>query len=148
MSQFFVLAPRYRLDDELPWLEGIDPSRHYWIAVNGQASLTIAIPGLNAACPSEWKQTLRQFRALQPGEQMILWRVANSCSIHCISENCYAIASSIQNAPVWHLFDRETLESLLITGHPDWQCSPKDIDLGRQMLMRSFQHASATSIVG
>lgn len=148
MSQLFVLAPRYRLDDESLWLEGIDPARHYWIAVNGQSALTVAIPGLSVSCPSEWKQAIRQFHALRLGEAMQLARTASSCTIHCISENCYAIASEVQNAPVWHLFDRETIESLLGTAHPDWQCSAKDIDLGRRMLMRSFQQSSATSAVG
>ena len=147
MSQLFVLSPRYRLDDESLWLEGIDPARHYWIAVNGEITLTVAIPGLTVSCITQWKQTIRQFRSLLPGQQMDLVRAASSCSIHCISENCYAIASSIQEAPVWHLFDQETLESLLRTAHPDWQCSPKDIDLGRQMLMRSFQQTTAISKV-
>ncbi|MBD2184828.1 hypothetical protein [Aerosakkonema funiforme] len=142
MKQPFVLAPRYRLDDESIWLEGIDPARHYWIAVNGENSLKVAIPGLTVSCITEWKQSVRKFRALQPGQQMDLLRAANACSIHCISENCYAIASEIQGFPVWHLFDAEALENLLRTGHPDWQFSPKDIDLGRQIIWRSFQQAT------
>jgi hypothetical protein len=69
---------------------------------------------------------------------MELSRVASTCTIHCISQNCYAIATEIAGAPIWHLFDQETLESLLMTGHPDWKCSPKDVDLGRRMLARSW----------
>lgn len=148
MSQLFVLSPRYRLDDESPWLLGIDPARNYWISVNGETDLSVAIPGLTVSCLSEWKQKIRQFHLLMPGEQIDLVRAASSCQIHCISENCYAIASEIQDAPVWHLFDRETLESLLRTSHPDWQCSPKDIDLGRQMLMRVLKNSAAISTIG
>lgn len=140
----FCLSPRYRLDDELPWLEGIDPSRHYWIKVNGESSLTVAIPGLLVSSMDEIKQAMKQFRSLQPGEQMTLERVASNCIIHCISSNCYAVETEIQDAPVWHLFDRETLDSLLITAHPDWQCAPSGIELGRRLLVRSLQQATAT----
>ncbi|WP_017319426.1 hypothetical protein [Mastigocladopsis repens] len=144
MEASICLSPRYRLDDELPWLEGIDPSRHYWIAVNGDKNLTVAIPGLTVSSISELKQTIRKFRSLQPGEQMILARVASTCTIQCVSPNCYAVEAQINGFPVWHLFDQETLESLLRTAHPDWQCAPKDIELGRKLLMRSFQQAAVT----
>nr|WP_155750210.1 hypothetical protein [Scytonema sp. UIC 10036] len=140
----FCLSPRYRLDDELPWLEGIDPSRHYWIAVNGDKSLTVAIPGLTVSSINELKQFLREFRALQPEERMVLTRLASACTIYCISSNCYAIEGEINGAVVWHLFDQETLESLLRTAHPDWQCASKDIELGRNLLMRSFQQTAAS----
>ena len=143
MTQPFILSPRYRLDDESPWLEGIDPSRHYWISVNSDAGFEVAIPGLCVSSRQEWKQSIRQFRSLQPGEQMDLVRIANRCTIHCISDNCYAIAADVAGAPVWHLFDKETLDSLLMTSHPDWQCAPKDMDLGRQLLARSLQQVKA-----
>lgn len=143
MSQLFALSPRYRLDDDLPWLEGIDPSRHYWINVNGDNKLTIAIPGLTVSSSSEFKQAIRQFRSLQPGEQMILKRVVNACQIHCISANCYAIETEVEQARVWHLFDQETLESLLMTAHPDWICAERDIELGRRLVARSFQQLVA-----
>lgn len=144
MKVSFCLSPRYRLDDELPWLEGIDPSRHYWIKVNGDGNLTVAIPGLLVSSLDEIKQAMKQFRSLQPGEQMILERVASTCKIYCISPNCYAIETEIDNARVWHLFDQETLESLLTSAHPDWQCAPSDIDLGRKLLLRSLQQATAS----
>jgi hypothetical protein len=143
MEASFCLSPRYRLDDELPWLEGIDPSRHYWIAVNGDKNLTIAIPGFTVSSVSELKQIIRQFRSLEAGEQMTLSRIASDCTIHCISSNCYAFEVEMNDAPVWHLFDQETLESLLRTAHPDWQCAPKDVELGRKLLMRSFQQQAA-----
>jgi hypothetical protein len=139
MKPLFCLAPRYRLDDESPWLEGIDPSRHYWIAVNGEKKVTLALPGLIASSIDEFKQVVRQFRSLKPGEIMSLTRISSRCMIRCISENCYAIEARINDAPVWHLFDQETLESLLMTAHPDWQCSPSDIELGRKMLLRSLE---------
>lgn len=143
MTPIFVLAPRYRLDDESPWLEGIDPARYYWIAVNGDAGIRVAIPGLSVSSLEEWKQNIRQFRSLQSGDQMKLVRIATSCTLHCISDNCYAIEGEVTGAKVWHLFDQETLYSLLMTSHPDWQCAPKDIDLGRQILARSLEKVAA-----
>jgi hypothetical protein len=142
MEALFCLSPRYRLDDESPWLEGIDPSRHYWIALNGEKNTTIAIPGLIVSSMSELKQAIREFRSLQPGEQMTVNRIASGCTIHCLSPNCYAVEAEINNALVWHLFDQETLDSLLMTAHPEWQCAPSDIDLGRKLLLRSLQQTS------
>jgi len=139
MTQAFTLAPRYRLDDESPWLEGIDPGRNYWIAVNGDANIKLAIPGLTVSSLMEWKQNIRKFRALQPGECMDIVRAAQSCTIYCISSNCYAIEAEVAGSPIWHLFDQESLDSLLMTSHPDGQCAAKDIDLGRQLLARSWQ---------
>jgi hypothetical protein len=140
MTPSISLAPRYRLDDELPWLVGIDPARYYWITVNGDVDTPVALPGLTVSSLSEFKQTIRKFRSLQPQQQMQLLRTANSCTIHCISLNCYAVEID-GTIPVWHLFDQETLESLLMSAHPDWQCAERDIDLGRQMLMRSLEQS-------
>lgn len=58
MNQLFPLAPRYRLDDESPWLKGIDPSRHYWININGEERLTVALPGLIVSSAQEFKQAI------------------------------------------------------------------------------------------
>jgi|GEM_PF-390607 hypothetical protein len=140
----FCLSPRYRLDDELPWLEAIDPSRHYWIAVNGDKNLVVTIPGLIVSSLNEFKQVIRAFRSLTPGEQMRVTRIASGFTIHCISPNCYAIEVELNNVLVWHLFDQETLYSLLLTAHPDWRCAPSDIELGRKLLMRSFEKAAVT----
>ncbi|NEO29432.1 MAG: hypothetical protein F6K36_03055 [Symploca sp. SIO3C6] len=139
MIQPLTLSPRYRLDDESPWLEGIDPARNYWIAVNGDATLKVAIPGLFVCSCEQWKQSILKFRSLQAGEQMDLVRISSSLKIYCISSNCYAIEGEIAGATVWHLFDSESLDSLLMSAHPDWQCAPTDIDLGRQMLSRSWE---------
>ncbi|MCV3216257.1 hypothetical protein OGM63_22540 [Plectonema radiosum NIES-515] len=144
MEVAFYLSPRYCLDDESPWLVGIDPSRHYWIAVNGDSNLTIALPGLTVSCLSELKQAMQQFRSLSPGKQMTLNRIASACTIYCVSLNCYAVETQINEALVWHLFDQETLDSLLMTAHPDWLCAASDIDLGRKMLLRSFEKATVT----
>jgi len=143
MTQPFILSPRYRLDDDSPWLEGIDPSRHYWIAVNGDPDIQVAIPGLTVSSLKEWKQILWRFRTLQSGDRMELRRIANTLIIQCISANCYAIATQIDGASVWHLFDQEALESLLMTAHPDWLCAPSDIELGRQVLARSWEQVAA-----
>ncbi len=142
MKPLFCLSPRYRLDDESRWLEGIDPSRHYWIAVNGEKKVTLALPGLIVSSMEEFKQVIRKFRSLQPGEILNLARISSRCLIRCISNNCYAIEAEVNHAPVCHLFDQETLESLLMTAHPDWQCAPSDIDLGRKLLLRSLAQPS------
>lgn len=129
----------YRINDELPWLEGIDPSRHYWIAVNGDNRHITTIPGLIIISSlDELRETMGRFRKLQPGEQMTLERAASITKIYCIASNCYAVEGYIDGAAVLHLFDCEALDSLLMTAHPDWQSSPKDIELGRKVLSRSF----------
>lgn len=138
MEALFCLSPRYRLDDESPWLIGIDPSRHYWIAVNGEKNFTVVFPGYLESSLEQFKQIMYQFRSLQPGEVMELTRIASSLTIHCVSSNCYAIESDLNNSLVWHLFDKETLDSLLMTAHPDWQCAPSDVELGRQLLFSSL----------
>lgn len=138
-----TLAPRYRLDDELPWLEGIDPARHYWIAVNGDGAAVAPVPGLVVSSVEQLRVKILEFRNLQRGESMAVERIAGGITIHCITRNCYAIATTYQQAPVWHLFDRETLESLLMTAHPDWTCSEKDLELGRRLLAASLQATAA-----
>lgn len=139
MTQPFILSPRYRLDDQSPWLEGVDPSRRYWINVNGNQHLQVTIPGLCVSSIQELKETILRFRSLQPQEKMAIKRVAGGCSIHCVSQNCYAIQGRVDGALTWHLFDRETLESLLMTSHPDWIPSPKDLELGRKALASMFE---------
>ncbi len=136
--QPFILAPRYRLDDELPWLDGIDPARRYWLRVNGVTEQRVAIPGLLISDLEDWKQAIRNFRSLVAGESMSLERPSGALTLHCISDNCYAIAQTLNDAPVWHLFDRETVESFLMSSHPDWQCAAQDVELGREWLAKSF----------
>jgi hypothetical protein len=45
------LAPRYRLDDDSPWLKGIDPLRRYWICVNGDPRSMRVLSGLSTQSP-------------------------------------------------------------------------------------------------
>lgn len=111
--------------------------------MNGDSKTIVAIPGLTVSSLSEFKQAIRRFRLLKPGEQMALMRIVSPCTIHCISSNCYAIVAEVNQAAVWHLFDQETLESLLMTAHPDWQCADRDIEVGRKLLARSLQHLAA-----
>jgi hypothetical protein len=138
MTQQFILSPRYRLDDTSSWLEGVDPSRHYWISVNGDSKLQIAIPGLLVSSIAELKEVILRFRSLQPQESMTVERIADSFTLHCISNNCYAIEGEVKGALTWHLLDKESTESLLMTSHPDWLPSSKDIELGRKRLAMAF----------
>ncbi|HEY9637141.1 MAG TPA: hypothetical protein V6D14_27320 [Coleofasciculaceae cyanobacterium] len=48
----------------------------------------------------------------------------------------------VARAPIFHLFDQETLDSLLMMAHPDWQCTPKDINLVQQLLAHSLEKVS------
>ena len=134
MSYPFVLSPRYRLDDESIWLEGIDPSRHYWIRMNGDPQQMAIVPGVLLSSEVELRGVIQRFRALKSFDRLEVERVAGTVTIECINENCYAIVATVNDAPVWHLFDRETLEMLLRSSHPDWIPSPKDIELGRKSL--------------
>ncbi|MDR7898776.1 hypothetical protein RHJ63_10695 [Thermosynechococcus sp. JY1334] len=139
MMHGLSLAPRYRLDDVDPWLLGIDPSRHYWLQVNGDPQQRVAIPGVCVQSISELREIMDAVRSLLPGQQLQIQRAATCLEIHCVAENLLAIAHHVDGAPVWHLFDRETLESLVISAHPHWQCRPEDVELGRQQLWQSFQ---------
>ncbi|ACB50092.1 conserved hypothetical protein [Crocosphaera subtropica ATCC 51142] len=140
MTQPLILSPRYRLDDEITWLEGIDPSRRYWLAVNGDRQLRVVIPGLCVASSQELKDAILGFRALHPQETMIIKRpFFGKLTIRCLSPNCYAIEGRVQGALTWHLFDKEALESLLLTSHPDWIPSQRDIELGRKLLESAFE---------
>ena len=143
MNPLFPLAPRYRLDDDSVWLEGIDPSRHYWIAVNGCSDVVDTIPGAIAASHEQFKQLVRNFRAMVPGDRIMLKRATSGASVYCISLNCFAIESAVNDAPVWHLVDAETIESFLMTASPDWQCSQKGLELGRKQLLQSWTKPTA-----
>lgn len=138
MAQFSSLAPRYRFNDRSIWLVGIDPARNYWLNLNGDRHRPTLLPGFTTTSAIIWQQVFKQFRSLQPTEKMIIARTAGVFTIHCLSRDCYAIASEVNHAPVWHLFDRDSLESLLASAHPDWTCTPQDVDLGRQMIERAF----------
>lgn len=143
MEPLFPLAPRYRLDDDSAWLRGIDPARRYWLWINGDREVCTTVPGFSASSFEAFKHTILQFRALQPGESLNIGRVVEGAIVRCISSNCYALATTHNDAPVWHLFDGEALESLLMTAHPDWQCAPSDLELGRDWVEQLFAQSVA-----
>lgn len=132
----FTLAPRYRLDDDSVWLKGIDPLRRYWLMVNGDPHTTATLQGLCVGCIEDFQSTILAFRELTSGEAIEIAGPTGAITIHCITDNCYGVDDQLDGAEVWHLFDRETLESLLLTAHPDWRCSPRDLELGRQLIGR------------
>jgi len=138
----FTIIPRYQLDDTIPWLEGVDPLGNYWIAVNGDRARQVSLAGIKADSFEAFKQIMHEFRSLQSGESMFLGNGENAGEIICINDNCYAYVSEMNNVPVWHLFDQESLDSLLMTAHPDWQCSHKDLQLGRSQLEAAWEQTA------
>lgn len=141
------LAPRYRLDDESPWLKGIDPLRRYWIYVNGEKSFSRPLPGLKTPDFEAFCQSIRSFRNLAVGAVLTLpTEMGQDMAIRCVAENCYAIADNTNAHPVWHLFDYESIESLLMTAHPDWRCAPYHLDLGRSLLSIAFEQPNAVKV--
>ena len=66
------LAPRYRLDDQSPWLKGIDPMRRYWIYVNGEQGFARALPGLKTDDFEAFRQAIFGFRNLTIGAVLTL----------------------------------------------------------------------------
>lgn len=142
MTQPSILSPCYRLDDESVWLEGVDPAHYYWIWVNGNPNYTVVIPGLCVSSLKELGRIIDQVRSLQPGDSMRIQRTVDGCLLHCINARCYAIEGRVEGALTWHLLDRCALESLLMTCHPDWTPSTKDIELGRKKLQMAFEAPS------
>ncbi|MEO0947155.1 MAG: hypothetical protein AAFY11_03245 [Cyanobacteria bacterium J06641_5] len=144
MKPQLSLAPRYILDDCSPWLRGIDPVRRYWLKVNGEDDLTIQIPGLTASSLDIVKESVQCFRASQPGTTLTLSTFTSErLTIHHLTDNLYAIPYSVKGAAAWHLFDRETIESFLLAAHPDWQCAPQDVALGRDLIYQAWEQPSA-----
>ena len=144
MQSRLSLSPRYFLDDDSPWLVGIDPVRRYWIRVNGDPSRTIAVPGLSIASLDEFKNAVLSFRSLEIGEILALPTFTTEpLVIQNLADNLYAISHPVEGASTWHLFDRETVESFLLSAHPDWKSSPQDIALARNLVLQSWQQASA-----
>jgi hypothetical protein len=134
----FSLTPRYRLEDS-DWLQGIDPVKHYWIAINGDSNYTAAIAGLEITSSEGLRQLLWQLRRMRSGEQIQVNYRLRSLSVYCVNPTCFALQASFRGAPVWHLFDPATLENLLKTSHPEWQCTQSDIELGRNLLKSCWE---------
>ena len=133
------LVPRYRLDDDSSWLLAIDPVRCYWIATNGDERLSTEIAGLLTSDKQTFREVILQFRALTSGETLNLPTYREETQIYCVATNCYAVVGEVAGAEVWHIFDRESLESLLMTAHSDWIPNPKDIERSRQLLSKSWK---------
>ena len=145
MSDRFPLVPRYRLDNEQTWLIGIDPLRRYWLFVNGDEAKPVILPGLSTDDFDQFRQAILAFRGLAAGDTLELpTATATKLTIRCASKNCFAIDFEVNGNPATHLFDQESLESLLMTAHPDWQCAPHHRDLGREMLSLSWNQPSAS----
>ena len=135
------LVPRYRLDDDSSWLLAIDPVRRYWIAANGDERLSTEIAGLLTSDKQTFREVILQFRALTSGETLNLPTYREETQIYCVATNCYAVVGEVAGAEVWHIFDRESLESLLMTAHSDWIPNPKDLERSRQLLSKSWEQS-------
>ncbi|NER82183.1 MAG: hypothetical protein F6K42_22005 [Leptolyngbya sp. SIO1D8] len=147
MGSFFPLVSRYRLDDEDTWLVGIDPLRRYWLSVNGDKTLPLVVPGLNASCREDFREAILAFREMRPSDSIQLpTAVGMPLTVKCISRNCFLIEANVNGCPASHLFDQESLESLLMTAHPDWRCAPHHKELGRQMLILSWEKPAAVEV--
>jgi hypothetical protein len=152
------LSPRYCLNDQQNWLNWLDP-HHSWIRVNGCADLKVRLPGLAAASGEEFRSVLRQLRALQPGSELQLIRSASVTTIYRVSDSCYAIFGQVNDpingpidgltngpigdVPIMHLFDPETLESLLHASYPDGSGRPQTLDWEHCWLSQSWERAIA-----
>lgn len=144
MSEHFPLVPRYRLDDEQAWLVGIDPLRRYWLLVNGDESTPVILPGLNTEDFDAFRAAILTFREMTAGDTLRLpTAMGTELVVKCVSKNCFVIDTDVNGHPATHLFDQESLESLLMTAHPDWRCAPHHKDLGRQMLSLSWEQPAA-----
>ena len=138
------LTPRYTLDDESPWLLGIDPVRRYWIHVNGDQSATIIIPGLLIPSLETLKEAIQSFRSLPVGATLTLPTCTGErLTIHHPTDNLYAIPHAVDGWNAWHIFDSETVEAFLLTAHPDWKCAPQDLSLGRDLIAQAWAQPSA-----
>lgn len=141
------LACRYRLDDKSPWLKGIDPMRRYWLYVNGEPGFIRMLPGLKTDSFEAFCQVIRSFRNMTIGAVLTLpAELGQGVTIHCVAKNCYALVDDTTPNPVWHLFDYESLESLLMTAHPDWRCAPEHLALGRSLLSLAFEQPAAAKV--
>ena len=147
MSDRFPLLPRYRLDDEQHWLVGIDPLRRYWLLVNGDEAAPVILPGLSTDNFDVFRDAILTFRDMVSGDTLELpTAIGTELAIKCVSKNCFVIDTEVNGNPATHIFDQESLESLLMTAHPDWKCAPHHEELGRQMLSLSWEKPAAVNV--
>ena len=148
MSDRFPLVPRYRLDDEQVWLVGIDPLRRYWLLVNGDEAKPIILPGLSTSDFDQFRKAILSFRDMAAGDALAMpTSTGTTLTVRCASKNCFAIDCDVDGYPATHLFDQESLESLLMTAHPDWQCAPHHRELGRKTLSLSWNQPTVSKKV-
>lgn len=99
----------------------------------------LVLSGLSTQSSEAFNQAIRSFRTLAIGQELTLPAgLSDRLTIHCVANNCYAIADRSTGAEVWHLFDAESLEALLLTAHPDWQCAAEHLNLGRSLLTAAW----------
>lgn len=147
MSNSFPLSPRYRLDDGDAWLVGVDPLRRYWLSANGDETVPVVIPGLTSNSFEAFRDSVLAFRSLRPGDSVQLpTTIGVLLTIKCVSRNCFLVDGDVNGFPASHLFDQESLESLLMTAHPDWKCAPHHQELGRQMLSLSWEKPASIGV--
>jgi len=147
MSDRFPLVPRYRLDDEQNWLIGIDPLRRYWLLVNGDEAKPIILPGLSTDDFDQFRQAILTFRGMAAGDSLdVPTAMGAPLTIQCVSKNSFVIDFEVDGHAATHLFDQESLESLMMSAHPDWQCAPHHRDLGRQTLPLSWNQTAAIKV--
>ncbi|MEM1309043.1 MAG: hypothetical protein AAGF98_05995 [Cyanobacteria bacterium P01_H01_bin.153] len=147
MCNQLALVPRYRLDDEQTWLMGIDPLRRYWLWVNDNQANPVILPGLSVNNFDVFRDAILTFRAMTVGDTAKLpTAMGADLVIKCVAKNCYAIDGNVNGNPATHIFDQESLESLLMTAHPDWQCAPHHRELGQKMLAKAWNQPVAVGV--
>lgn len=147
MSNLFPLSPRYRLDDEDTWLIGIDPIRRYWLAVNGDETLQTVIPGLDSEDLAAFRNAVLSFRDMGAGDSIQFpTKVGLPLTVNCVAKNCFLLEGDVNGHPACHLLDCESLESLLMTAHPDWVCAPQHKALGSKLLSLSWDQPAVSKV--
>jgi hypothetical protein len=147
MSDRFPLVPRYRLDDEQVWLVGIDPLRRYWLLVNGDEATPVIMPGFSTDNFDGFREAILTFHRMAAGETLTLpTAIGTDLTVSCVSKNCFVIDADVNGHAATHLFDQESLESLLMTAHPDWQCAPHHKELGGQLLALAWEQPAAAKV--
>ncbi|MEO1093944.1 MAG: hypothetical protein AAFX01_03470 [Cyanobacteria bacterium J06638_28] len=147
MSNPFPLAPRYRLDDEDTWLIGIDPIRRYWLAINGDETLQAVISGLDSEDFAAFREAVFSFREMHSGDSVQLpTRAGSPLIVKCVAKNCFLLEGEVNGYAACHLFDHESLESLLMTAHPDWVCAPQHKALGSKLLSLAWSQPTVSQV--
>jgi hypothetical protein len=130
--------PRYCLKDA-QWLLGTDPLRRYWLCANEDPTQVAVIQGPAFEYFIHFRQMLVRLRGLVAGDFLELQTAGHPLQIDCLAPDCYAVSGTVRGAAATHLFDRKSLESLLLSAHPAWEGSPRDLLLGQTLLQNLWQ---------